>query len=365
MTAKFISEIFQQISQQVDSARESLQKIFDDEFGSVLNENVKEKAELQSKLEKTVGEKKEIEHELIELKNLSSKYFLKVEKELTEPISSDRIYYGIPNLEKKIDEAIFDATNYFNKNCPYCGNSLYQGHVRRKIEIDHFIPISRGGQNFPWNLLPICKDCNRKKRDKLPSEFLEKKIFENCFNYLNDVKKRFSADIDCIGNFKIIRNIIYDNIGSLNDKNKVFSILQQIAVLVHPGIQSVQDEPLSDISSNERKCLTLILEAEVKLSNSHPERKIVELIKTMAKMPVIDETDYAQITLKKHGVRVVQDGFLIANKHSELTRILEGTPWASNWSSTLGRLSGATRPGPTLFNDVLSRVVKVPFSYIH
>ncbi|MGB1238735.1 MAG: hypothetical protein ACPG4U_11030, partial [Pseudomonadales bacterium] len=57
---------------------------------------------------------------------------------------------AISNLEKKLEEAKFDAISFFDKKCPYCSSDLYSGHVRTKIEIDHFYPISRGGQNVPW-----------------------------------------------------------------------------------------------------------------------------------------------------------------------------------------------------------------------
>ena len=85
--------------------------------------------------------------------------------------SGTALIVGISNLDKRIDEAIFDALNEFDKKCPYCSKNLYEGGIRDKMEIDHFIPISRGGQHFPWNLIPICKDCNRKKRAKMPTDF--------------------------------------------------------------------------------------------------------------------------------------------------------------------------------------------------
>ena len=48
-----------------------------------------------------------------------------------------------------IDEAIFDAINEFDKRCPYCSKDLYMGGIREKIEIDHFIPVSKGGSISP------------------------------------------------------------------------------------------------------------------------------------------------------------------------------------------------------------------------
>ncbi len=100
--------------------------------------------------------------------------------------------FGINNLARVNEEAIFDAINYFNKSCPYCKMDLYEGNIRKKIEIDHFFPISKGGQDVPWNLLPICKDCNRKKRDRLPSEYLDNATYDECNNYLKTVLTRLT-----------------------------------------------------------------------------------------------------------------------------------------------------------------------------
>ena len=35
--------------------------------------------------------------------------------------------------------------------------------------------------------MPICKDCNRKKKDKLPFNFLDEKTYKFCFDYLESV----------------------------------------------------------------------------------------------------------------------------------------------------------------------------------
>lgn len=50
--------------------------------------------------------------------------------------------------------------------CWYCGCKL-----TGKYEIDHRIPISRGGTNWPNNLCIACFACNRSKRNKLPHEW--------------------------------------------------------------------------------------------------------------------------------------------------------------------------------------------------
>lgn len=49
--------------------------------------------------------------------------------------------------------------------CEYCG-TLVAG------EIDHVIPLSRGGLHERENLAPCCRSCNRSKRDKTAEEFI-------------------------------------------------------------------------------------------------------------------------------------------------------------------------------------------------
>lgn len=50
--------------------------------------------------------------------------------------------------------------------CWWCGKQLNGNY-----EIDHRIPVSRGGTNYPNNLCLCCRACNRSKSDKLPGEW--------------------------------------------------------------------------------------------------------------------------------------------------------------------------------------------------
>ena len=51
-----------------------------------------------------------------------------------------------------------------NFKCKLCGRSARDGV---ELEVDHIIPISKGGKTIESNLRVLCKDCNRGKSDKL------------------------------------------------------------------------------------------------------------------------------------------------------------------------------------------------------
>jgi 5-methylcytosine-specific restriction endonuclease McrA len=53
-----------------------------------------------------------------------------------------------------------------NGKCWHCGKEL-----NGTYEIDHLIPLSKGGTNWPNNLVCSCRKCNRSKGDKLPQEW--------------------------------------------------------------------------------------------------------------------------------------------------------------------------------------------------
>ena len=48
--------------------------------------------------------------------------------------------------------------------CCHCGKKIYAGYG---ATIDHFIPLNKGGSNQMINLIPLCKECNDNKEDKL------------------------------------------------------------------------------------------------------------------------------------------------------------------------------------------------------
>lgn len=63
--------------------------------------------------------------------------------------------------------------------CHYCSEKL-ELTGPRKFQVDHFIPLSRGGENFMTNIVCACPDCNREKANKLPWEYRPARFEEGC-----------------------------------------------------------------------------------------------------------------------------------------------------------------------------------------
>lgn len=66
-------------------------------------------------------------------------------------------------LLSKIRTGIFKRDNY---TCQYCSK------VGGELELDHIVPVSRGGLATEDNLTTACLKCNRQKHNKTPEEFI-------------------------------------------------------------------------------------------------------------------------------------------------------------------------------------------------
>ena len=107
-----------------------------------------------------------------------------VQRSFTVPMTEDTIIELIKTLESKLTANTFikeqrnlmtkklreSIKNRDNFTCCICGNS---SHVEPNLllEIDHIIPISKGGHTVEENLQTLCWKCNRSKSDKLISQF--------------------------------------------------------------------------------------------------------------------------------------------------------------------------------------------------
>lgn len=73
-------------------------------------------------------------------------------------------------------EGSFTAEDIQRQYAAQKGRCYYAacGHSKLvKYEIDHIIPLSRGGTNWPDNLVLTCPSCNKTKNARLPSEWPE------------------------------------------------------------------------------------------------------------------------------------------------------------------------------------------------
>jgi hypothetical protein len=145
-----------------------------------LKEKIKDISDINNKLHSELAN---IKFELETTKNELPESFFINKKE-------NSFTLGINNLSVRNNEAIHDALSYFEKKCPYCEGELFNTTTRKQFEIEHFFPVSKGGQDIPWNLLPVCHSCNRRKKDTLPHNFLNSETFKKVSSYLKLVHNR-------------------------------------------------------------------------------------------------------------------------------------------------------------------------------
>jgi hypothetical protein len=102
------------------------------------------------------------------------------QRSVTVPMTEETIVDLIKTLESKLTASTFAKEqrllmtrklrdfikNRDNFTCCNCGNS---SHVEPNLllEIDHIIPVSKGGCTVENNLQTLCWKCNRAKSDKI------------------------------------------------------------------------------------------------------------------------------------------------------------------------------------------------------
>ena len=70
-------------------------------------------------------------------------------------------------------EGQFTADDIVEKLIRQDGSSFYCGCIlENTYEIDHYIPLARGGTHHPTNIVIACKACNRQKAAKDPEKFI-------------------------------------------------------------------------------------------------------------------------------------------------------------------------------------------------
>ena len=97
---------------------------------------------------------------------------------------------------------------------------------------------------------------------------------------------------------------------------------------------------------DERRCLNRILQHQLRVETEDRvlTRSIGELVELSSSSSTpLDPVSsrHAEELLSRHGLRIADGMLLVSNTAEAIGRILAETPWASSWSTILGRLPGA------------------------
>lgn len=67
-------------------------------------------------------------------------------------------------IPPEVKKYVFERNKY---QCQSCGKT----HLETELQIDHIIPLARGGSNDISNLQTLCSNCNLKKKDRIDRRF--------------------------------------------------------------------------------------------------------------------------------------------------------------------------------------------------
>lgn len=88
-------------------------------------------------------------------------------------LCEDGGWFTVRARRSRISDSVYDAlTDFWGALCAYCGS---QGD---NLEVDHIVPVSRGGSNDIRNLTLACRPCNMRKRDQTAEEFGHPQLLE-------------------------------------------------------------------------------------------------------------------------------------------------------------------------------------------
>ena len=67
-------------------------------------------------------------------------------------------------IPPEVRKYVFERDFY---HCQSCGKTNSEAN----LNVDHIIPLARGGKNDLSNLQTLCSNCNQRKRDRIDSRF--------------------------------------------------------------------------------------------------------------------------------------------------------------------------------------------------
>ena len=88
-----------------------------------------------------------------------------------------------------LDRTFGDMRSRQGNRCYWCCVSL----KGIPTEVDHVIPLSAGGSNWPENLCLACRPCNRLKNQRMPLDFVLRLITNRC-GQINGKSSRLTSN---------------------------------------------------------------------------------------------------------------------------------------------------------------------------
>lgn len=194
----------------------------------------------------------------------------------------DKEIIVLPNLKMEIERSLHECMVHFEQKCPYCGVDLFSQSVRNKYQKDHFIPVSKGGQDVPWNVLWSCKRCNYRKGNKPPDVFLNTDVFSKCSAFLENIKSRY--------------------IGEIQDKLEKFEQLKMVLDEVHRGNVAEADYPM--VFTETFRILGLAYKRPMELAQDNKLRYILQdyFIPTTKDEFAITSTEISAVVTRVSGL---------------------------------------------------------------
>lgn len=88
------------------------------------------------------------------------------------------------------------ATECFGGACAYCRRSSTEAGP---LELDHFVPLARGGAHAEHNLVPACHRCNTEKSARDPFSFLHNREIDRRHEEAKAASARLGSGVSAFG----------------------------------------------------------------------------------------------------------------------------------------------------------------------
>ena len=151
-----------------------------------------------------------------------------------------------------------------------------------------------------------------------------------------------------------------------------YSLLSDIPVTPELAMELLDAQDLSQQKalkeeSDEHDLLAHILQAVTRVPTTHGafDRDLSTLLRT-AQVLIEDNISIREATdaISLVGLKVMDTGFVVANSHRGIRRLLEGTHWLKDWGRTLRRLPGAKPSGVVRIGTLSCRGVLIPWEIL-